>query len=420
MTTSKKVGKRLWILAGVVFLVSLIAPAGAYGGDPRGSMLVSQTLIQQGTVKLDTYEISTSRHQFEEVNGHTYYAFPIGTSLLALPFVGVANLVGADMREDFHEDVMHALLRALLAAVAFVLLFSIARLFLSEPVSLFWAALFWFGTAFASSLGSALFSHDAAAVATLIAAYFVLRAQRDDAPARYVLIGLALFVAYLCRPTLALAAPVLLVYLLLLRPLDAVKAGVVLALMLGAFIGLSALEYGQPLPPYYAPERLLSPTFWTAFYGNLLSPARGLFIYSPFLLLPAILPRQTVRAFRANPGLFLFALWPLVHLVAISSFPHWWGGACYGPRFMSDALPAIFVLFVFVIRECPSLPRHARPVLWVLGTYSVFLNTVIGLFVWNAVHGWMRDFEPDHHPDAILDWSHPQFLYWQRSERKDE
>src|SRR5919199_1342977 len=79
------------------------------GTDSGYSMLVSQSLIDYGTFKLDNYAIPRAEladhvygnylsvrniYQLEVVNDHLYYYFPPGTSVLSVPYVLLMNLFG--------------------------------------------------------------------------------------------------------------------------------------------------------------------------------------------------------------------------------------------------------------------------------------------------------------------------------------
>jgi len=57
-----------------------------------------------------------------EHDGHHYSRFPIGTSLLATPFVFVANLCGLDLREYSNERLLQVLILALVAVADVALL----------------------------------------------------------------------------------------------------------------------------------------------------------------------------------------------------------------------------------------------------------------------------------------------------------
>jgi len=75
------------------------------------------------------------------------------------------------------------------------------------------------------------------------------------------------------------------------------------------------------------------------FFALLLSPNRGLFIYTPAaaLVIPTV-----CRPDRAAPRWLAYAPFGVVgYLLLYSAWSGWWGGHCYGPRFLTDALPVI-------------------------------------------------------------------------------
>jgi len=172
------------------------------------------------------------------------------------------------------------------------------------------------------------------------------------------------------------------------------------------------------LPDYYLPKRLAGGHFATAAYGNLFSPARGLFVYSPFLLLPLMVVRHTWRVVLQEKGLLVLLAWPVLHWISISKFPHWWGGWSYGPRLMSDVLPAFYVLIVFLFTVRLARPRLIGVTLTVLCGLAFFINTVQGLYNpytarWNSTPNVCAT------SHRLFDWSDPQFLqtrekYWAR------
>jgi hypothetical protein len=58
--------------------------------DSSYSMLLSQSLLDHGSFALDHYTLPPA-YQLETINGHTYYRFPPGTSVLSTPVVWVLN-----------------------------------------------------------------------------------------------------------------------------------------------------------------------------------------------------------------------------------------------------------------------------------------------------------------------------------------
>ena len=95
----------------------------------------------------------------------------------------------------------------------------------------------------------------------------------------------------------------------------------------------------------------------TGLVGLLISPSRGLFVFSPVLLFA--LPGMS-RCLRAptEPSLRLMTLAGLSTYFLYGFIATWWGGWVYGPRYMTDLIP-FFALWLAI---CPQ-PRRGR-VVW--------------------------------------------------------
>ncbi len=413
----------LVLFCGAVVVLVLAARVDYTGSDSLGSLLVSQSVLDHGTLRLDAYGENVVRYAnvLEAKGGHVYYYPPLGTSLFAIPYVAGLNALGWRMPE--HDRLAQRWLAAGLAVAILVLLFAIARVWLPFWPSVLLAGAFWAGTSYASTMATALWSHDLAAVVALAALWHVLRASETGGAVHALVLGVLLFSAYLCRPTLALLAPTLILFVAARDLRGAIRTGLVVALLLAGFSLLSWAEFGEPLPGYYMPKRLDGGSWSTAAFGNLFSPARGLFVYSPFLLLPLLMPGTTREALRGRGPVAILLVWPVLHWIAVSSFPHWWGGYSYGPRFMADVLPALYVFFVVFAARVLS---RSRPTAWLmvaLLAWGVFVHAVQGLYnpytaYWNTMPSI------DEAPERLFDWSDPPFLQtsasWDaRAERLD-
>jgi hypothetical protein len=192
----------------------------------------------------------------------------------------------------------------------------------------------------------------------------------------------------------------------------ALNAAMALAIGVGLFVVASQYWLGEPLPPYYRPQRLTGSTYGTALLGNLVSPSRGLFVFSPLFLVPLVFLRSTVTALRREKPLALIAVvWPIAHLLLISRLRHWWAGYSFGPRFCTDIVPGLFVLLCATLSVALSTRRHvATLVVAVLGTFSCLVHTAQGLYS-RAPKEWNVEPSVDQHPELVFDWRYPQFLH---------
>jgi hypothetical protein len=83
------------------------------------------------------------------------------------------------------------------------------------------------------------------------------------------------------------------------------------------------------------------PTFgWhpDAWLGLLISPSRGLLVFSPIVLVTLAALPAVVRE-RARSPLFWCAAAFAAQFLLFASYSVWWGGHTYGPRYLVDVLP---------------------------------------------------------------------------------
>jgi hypothetical protein len=415
----KKYNLPVYIVLTAAFFVVAGSEVNYTGSDPKGTLLVSQAILEHGTIQLDSYGPEVLQgFDCRITNGHCYYFFPLGTPLAALPFVASAHAFGIDML--YCEAEIQGVIVTIVAALTMLMLFKIARLYLPFNESMVLALLCWFGSSFAGTTGTALWSHNFAALFALMAIYIAVASAHSGCFRLWPLLALCLFSAYLCRPTMALLWPCMLVFLSVHNKTVALITAFLLAFCPALFMIFSISEFGQVLPDYYLPQRLAGGHFMTALYGNLFSPARGLFIFSPFFLLPFLLIPALRNHEKRDTSLMLIALvWPIVHLLMISRYPHWWAGHSFGSRFMTDALPGLFVLLCYVLSAAtPRSRRFAWFFLAITGCFSLYVNSWQGLYN-SYTFKWNVDPNIDTYPEYVFDWNYPQFFHnKERHERR--
>ncbi len=434
----------LLVLAAALACLTFFAPVSNTGSDPRYSLLTSQAILQYGTIRLDAYRdtgrLPENDARLVLIDGHTYYYSALGTPLLALPMVWVANRLGLDMANGDDEAQAQRPLAALLCALTLILAAAVARCYVAPWPALVIAAILVFGTTLTSALGTALWNINFTVVLLLLCLLLLARYDVGDTLTPHPwLLGTLLFVAYLCRPTTLLLVVLVWLYLLARsrRASTQVTARAVAAFVipLALFALYSSDEYGLPLPPYYLPEQhgMSSAHFLNGvpgggegrsllvvLYGLLLSPSRGLFVYSPMLLV-ALLAAPLALLQRGRRLITLLALaWIGAHIALLLRHNIWWGGHGYGPRLSTDVIPAFILLapvtWAALAEKHMAALRALTAAAFVLtGAFAIALHSYVGLYNLQTLYWNGGIMPPELAPPQVFEWRYPQFAASERS-----
>jgi hypothetical protein len=138
--------------------------------------------------------------------------------------------------------------------------------------------------------------------------------------------------------------------------------------------------------------------------GTLLSPNRGLLVFSPWIAVAlATLLVPSVRRRLCAHSLICFLILSLVpFLMILSKYSVWWGGHCFGPRYWTEAVPLFAVLFAFGLEWMLERAR-ALVAAWAMIVIFSIAVQAIGAFcypsTWNS-----QPRNVDLHHDRLWDW----------------
>jgi Dolichyl-phosphate-mannose-protein mannosyltransferase len=442
--------KRDWkvaacLLAGV-YLFSGLSPVGT-SFDSRWSVHIAMSLWQHGDTNLDEYSQTILNNDYYAVEcvsadgqvrmgaplacaGHWYNIYPVGGPVLTAPLVAAAvgvmkllrplaahfhsshPVIAGFLRGDY--DAAHPLIEmevaSFLLAMASVVIYFIARRYLDETRSIILALLYALATPAYSIGGRALWQHSPSMLLLAIIILMLLRAEEHPSLAAWV--GLPVALSYTVRPTDSLFVIFFTAYVAI-RYRRYLLRYLLAALPVAAlFVAYNYSIYHDILSPYYH-SRLDGfyprnwPTFGVGLAGNLVSPARGLLIYTPVFLFSIW---SMARGLWQAPLKNWLSMLALAHWVAVSSFVTcWWAGMCYGPRFFSDVTP-VFVLFLIpYLAGWEGLSRAVRIAFVVCALIGLGMHLRAGWSI--AVYDWnVKPVSVDLHPERNWDWSDPPFL----------
>ena len=211
----------------------------------------------------------------------------------------------------------------------------------------------------------------------------------EPTPRRVAWAGAAFGMAVLTRPTtvlFALAAE--LAFLGSRRPKAAVFLGLGAAAPIGLLLLYNAVHFESALAEGYGSDALSWSTPWgLGVAGLVLAPSRGLLVYSPALILAPL----GLRAARFAGKRALLLAWFAAGIATILLYAKWrvwWGGWCFGPRFLCETMPIFCLMFALAYdRLRTGICRRAA---WALVSLSMAIH-FLGVFGHHV--GWNRRHE---------------------------
>jgi len=416
------------LVVAAVFAAYLLWPRNVQIADSIWAPYVATSLLYDHDPYLDEYRPFVEQWDFFaafESRGHIHSLFPVGGQFLILPPLKLIDLVyrgfsSANLQNyllthpptDPGIQGLQLLNAALLVALSAGVMFLVGREFLRPPYALLLAATYAFATSAYSTASRVLWQHGPSLLLLSIVLLLLIKARRR--PVWAAVAGFFVAAAFIVRPTNSIAVLVVSLYVLA-RHRRIFLAYLLCALLLAVPFLLTNLNlYGDILPPYFAAGRLGSDRFGEALLGNLISPGRGVLVFSPILLLlPVGLWLKRRRdGLELLDGALLLVL--LLHWIVISSFQHWWAGHSFGPRFFSDVMPLAVYFLIPILQEIQAAPRSAMR-LRLGGAYAGLLLLSVGIhfrgatspatFGWNTVPA-----NVDEQPDRVWDWDDLQFI----------
>lgn len=277
-------------------------------------------------------------------------------------------------RIDRVAELMEKISASLIASIACVLMYLVLRRernWWNLPLALAFA----FGTNTWVISSQALWQHGPGELLVALALLLVL------APAsavRTALLGAVCVLMAANRPPDALIACALGLFIVRSRGRGA------LWLLAGAAIPLVALLYynlsfiGHPVGGYALgkrPDEVFFRFDWSGIPGLLVSPTRGLLIFTPFLIFLPVGLMQRLR----TPG----SRWLAVALsvavagqILLYSQTDWRAGVSWGPRYLTDLLP----IFMWMLAPAPLVLRARARGLLILAMAAAVVVQTIGAF----------------------------------------
>jgi hypothetical protein len=384
--------------------------------DSRWSIPQGVSILKEGNLNLIEYLETIKLNNYYAIivksNSEVYDLYPKGTVYLSLPFLLFMRSFFSfeDIVINFiiHENLISSIILSL--SISFIYL--ISRKYLGIFKSFLLVAIIGLGTSYLSILSRALWQQTGAVFfisLTLLNLVYI----KENSKKRYFLsIGIWLAMCYISRPLTFLWILIILIYMIKFyrdKFYLIILSSSVFAIL---FFVINYITFGELFPYYYRyGSTFVYNNILLGFWGQLVSPSRGIFIWSSFLIF--IFFRKANYKDNVEKNNFLEKLFIaniVLHVLILSLNPNWWGGHSVGPRLMAETIP----LFGFLlIKPIYSLNFRRRPIFSLLFAILIILSVIIhmvtafnnGSITWN-----IYPVNVDEFPSRNWDFYDSQFL----------
>lgn len=383
-------------------------------GDTIAAAYLPMSILREGNFDLQEFPFLYSKENWywrflEETNGRWVSKYPVGAAVLATPVYLLSALGTVSLNSPF-IDQLAKLAAALIAALSVAIVHMAVRRLTTHGVALLITSVYALGTSTFSVSSQALWQHGPSQLAFSVVLYCLVRAREEPAWAGFA--GLPMAFAVIARPTNALLAAPIALYTVIYhrRQLATFISGGFAPLLLQLWYNTT--YYGTPFHSQFNP---LHPGFFglplaQGLAGILVSPSRGLLVYSPALILSLV---GLVAVWRrgGNPLFRAVAVGTVMGILLYGKFFIWWAGYTYGPRYLADFTPGLALLLVPILPV--ALKRRTTTAVFLVLTMWSMTAHAIGAYVdenrWNAFQD-IPGIEASEVQDRLWRWRDNQFF----------
>jgi hypothetical protein len=408
------------ILFSVLMIIYLANERTFGASDTLPARYLPLSILRDGNFYLDKFPFLYDQDRVPSflrfVNGHYVSEYPVGAALLAIPFYLASALGGVAPQSQLIAELEKLSAAATVALSAVVLYFALRQV-IDRRDSLFITALYALGTSSLSEISQGLWQHGASQLALAVALYCLVRGRLEAGWVKIA--GFPLAFAVTSRPTDVLLALPLGIYVLVHHRRDVwgfLLSGIPPILFQ---LWYNAAYFGNPFRVqfFFTPSAAVrdlslgagnwSTPFWNGLAGILLSPGRGLLIYSPIFLMSVI---GIGLAWKSDGDRLLryASVGVLLTVLVYSKWNVWWGGWTYGPRLLADLSPVLTLLLyplsTLLQTKCSRVLKIASMILatWSIGAHS------IGAFADDR--SWNAYVDVDDAPGRLWSWTDNQLV----------
>jgi hypothetical protein len=373
--------------------------------DSLPSSLIPFSVWLDGSVTLDRFAPFLQQQGWYadlvmlRSGSHWHSTYPIAGPLLVTPLYFPAVFLPKLPPETLVviARIAEKFVATALAAAAAIALLLLLRRLTTDRAAWWLTLIFALGTANWSICSQALWQHTFGQLAIIGFVYAV-----DRMPATPWAAGVCAASAIAIRPTnvVLAVALALVLWLIRARPAEWVRAFAPILIAGAATAAYNFTVFHRISGGY---DALQPGRFWTGLPAILLSPGRGLFIYTPVAAFAFAAFAARARAIRDKhrPLVAASVTIAVLHIAVIACWRMWWGGYTWGPRLLTEILAPVMVLIAVGL---PAITAGRLKRAFVAAAiYGCFIQA-LGAYCYPKGHWDNAPIPIDSRPARVWDW----------------
>jgi 4-amino-4-deoxy-L-arabinose transferase-like glycosyltransferase len=367
---------------------------------------------------------------FSVHGGHYVSFFPIVLPVLVTPLYVIPYLfliffhIPVDVLNPSFEMIcliMDKIAASFVAALSAIFLYMSLKNLFSKKIALLCTLIYAFATSTWAISSQSLWQHGAVELFSVILLYLVVMNEKQENRNNFLLMGLLSGLLFFCRPVDSILLLPVIYYVFVHNTKEKLYYFCALILASLPFAAYNFYFFNNLFGGYISNVSLFSLNFNAiiSFFGLIISPNRGLFIFSPvcFLAIFGISGIKKIKTKKMQYFLILMAISVLCQIIVYSFFKIWWAGWCYGPRFLTGMIP-FFMIFLALYFDTFSKTTWTEKgirkyfiilVIIILICWSVFVQ-IVGAFYYPK-NSWDANPDIDQNTQRLWDWNDSQILY---------
>lgn len=429
--------RRLQILIFLGFFGFFLIGRSYQVSDSLFSVLTGHALIHDQSINLKPYlnfpeflskglpvvdNVQLGRQNLGQANERWVMLYPHMGAVLAIPLILMTDVIHPVTEGGFfnldNEIRQQLLIAAFLCALYALVLYRLARLWLERLPALLALVVLVIGSSVTSILSRAIWSDTWGCLLTLIALYHLSQVHWKKSPLRPIMLAVLMSLMFYSKPIYALNILALLAWSVFIDRRALYKMVIVGAIFFALYLMWSLALFDKPVMKYDSFIGFQMPTA-KAFWGVLISPSRGIFIFWSWLIVILCLARKALPYINTNERRFILIsiLLSATMVGLLSCYFFWFGGVGYGPRLQVPLLPFLSVVAIMVFQgylrhraqSAPSATKILPTLASLLIIISFFIN-IYGMAQPRSFYQWYHLPRTISSEDLMWDWSDPVFL----------